>query len=148
MDNSNPAPRLPDISIQTFKNNIIEILEVLYTLRNICLRINPILKKTSPTYAVYSQQEQCGDKLSNCGRFNLLVYDNNETEPRLIYNNKKDERFDSPEIFVRLIEELVNIPKGGRVKKHKIRKSKITKKNKMRNTKKNKRKTTKNKKKL
>jgi len=93
------APRLPDVSEETFTKNVSEIKETLIQLYNNCIY---------------------GNKSSNiCGNVKidrLLIFDNNDVQ-RLIYNSKID--IIDPEVFEKLIFQSFRI--GGKTLRNKKR---------------------------
>ena len=87
-DHNKPAPRLPDVSKENFKIIVSNIYSILIKLYDLCI-VN------------YDTNKQiCGEKKIN----QLLIFDNNGTSLKNIYNSKTSQIF-TIEDFKKLIDE-------------------------------------------
>jgi polyhydroxyalkanoate synthesis regulator phasin len=95
-----PAPRLPDIKPETFRKTVNEIRKTLLKLFNNCIKSHI--------------QDICGSKNID----QLLIFDNNETEMKLVFDsNNSSENNKSELAFTFMINKLFNLQipiKGGR----------------------------------
>lgn len=110
---ADPAPRLPDISPEAFKQSTKDIEQTLVTLRNICLRQGRPPKET------------CGDINSN-GNYVLLIFDNNAKVSDLIYDSRSNDKFMSDGEFISLLSKYSL--SGGKRRRRTVRKRNVRRK--------------------
>lgn len=87
---SNPAPRLPDVSVEVFIKATTVINNTLIKLRNYCLR------RGRP------DQKDCGP-INSSGRFVLLIFDNENKKEKLIYDSRTSDSFKTEAEFKEVI---------------------------------------------
>ena len=120
----NPAPRLPDISPNVFKQTTTGIEKSLVLLRNKCLRLRA------------PNKEVCGP-INSTGSFNLLLFSNDERKARLIYDSRvPDDNIMTDADFIKYIRKFnLSVELAGektkktkKAKKAKAHKTKYSKK--------------------
>ena len=98
---ANPAPRIPDMNPESYSKRVQIIESQLGTLRDSCLNITTA-----------GRDSECGD-IKNNQRFNLLIVDNTGTNPEIIYDHRKHERFQDRKSFRSMIRSTI-VMKGGK----------------------------------
>lgn len=87
-DHNNPAPRLPDVSKENFKKIVSNIYDILINLYDLCI-VNYDKNK-----------EDCGQKKID----QLLIFDNNGSSMKSIYNSKEEKEKLDINNFKKLID--------------------------------------------
>ncbi len=122
-DTNNSAPRISNISRETFKKKTSKIIKTLIKLRNVCLRLG---RPNDPN---------CGAINSN-GNFILLIFDNNSMPSKLIYDSRTSHNLMTDGEFITLLNSYgleggkLNATKRRKNKKRKTLRSKSHKNNK------------------
>jgi hypothetical protein len=107
-----PAPRLPDISFEKYKQSTRDIEKTLITLRNKCMRL------TKGTLNICGANENKEDVplINRSGNYTLLIFDNNDRKSKLIYDSRTNDNLMNEQEFITLISKY-NLS-GGRIKKY------------------------------
>jgi energy-coupling factor transporter ATP-binding protein EcfA2 len=111
------APRISNISRDTFKQKTAQIIKKLIKLRNVCMRLGR------------PNDIECGPINSN-GNFVLLIFDNNTMPSKLIYDSRSNDTFMTDGEFINLLQSYgLEGGKGNKTRRKKSLKQK-TKRNK------------------
>ena len=113
-NNTTPAPRLPNITIDNFIENTTNIINTLLKLRNECMRIG----RPDPSI--------CGP-INSTSAFVLLIFDNDNTRAKLIYDSRTGDNLMTDNQFKHLIFKYHLSKSIGGSKRKKYKKSKYSK---------------------